>query len=984
MTIRPRSVRPDLPVSRLARALILGTLIVAAPGLALAQPVPTGGEFQVNTYTTDDQVLSAVAMHSSGSFVVVWASDTQDGSSYGIFGRRFDSMGNALSAEFQISLRTTLSQNQPAVAMDGMGNFVVVWESNGQDGSNFGIFGRRFDSAGSALGGEFPVNTHTPDRQGYPSVASAPGGDFVVVWDSLDQDDYGYGIFGQRFNSAGGRVGAEFQVSVASTRDQYSADVAMDTAGNFVVAWTTRYHPDPNIGYPYFNTSARRFTSSGVGAGELNVTFSDYDYERHPSVAIGSAGNFIVVWSDYDMTTAAYSFVRARRFDSTGSSQGPAFQVSSAPLDYQFNADVAIDTAGEFTVVWTNSDKLNSSSSYDLRRRSFDSTGSPRGGDLRVASDISGNEHSPAIAMEGGGAFVVTWSSRPTGNYELDVAAHRFLPASACPSGDTDGDGACQSADNCPGVYNNTQAEGDGDGLGDACDVCPADSDPNQEEGDADGAGDACDNCQQLYNPTQADPDMDGIGSACDICPSAADPNQEDGDADGDGDACDNCPTDSNPAQTDTDGDGMGDTCDADDDEDGILDDGDGSGTEGDAPCTGGVYQLCDDNCPLRSNPAQTDIDMDGIGDLCDTNICILGDPDNDTICDDDDNCPGFYNPAQQDNDQDGAGNGCDVCPLIPDPAQADGDNDGVGNICDNCPAISNPSQTDGDGDGRGDACDVCPADTDPNQEDGDFDGDGDACDNCPSDSNPTQTDTDGDGVGNVCDICPSNPDPAQADTDGDDLGDACENCPLDFNPQQNDLDGDGDGDACDNCPDDPNPAQGDADLDDRGDLCDNCPDDSNPAQADGDGDGPGDACDNCAAIYNPGQPDMDTDGVGDECDVAITAPAGGAVLDCTNPILSQPLISWIPGDYDRFKVFISWDPGLQSDRSISSGDKLLTGTSWSPPRLKWRKACRQAVKVSPGNPALYIRVRGQDRDRGGRDAAGATWTAVTQVTVQP
>jgi hypothetical protein len=45
-----------------------------------------------------------------------------------------------------------------------------------------------------------------------------------------------------------------------------------------------------------------------------------------------------------------------------------------------------------------------------------------------------------------------------------------------------------------------------------------------------------------------------------------------DGDNDGIADAVDNCPSDYNPAQTDTDGDGLGDVCDDDDDNDGFTD----------------------------------------------------------------------------------------------------------------------------------------------------------------------------------------------------------------------------------------------------------------------------------------------------------------------------------------------------------------------------------------------------------------------------
>lgn len=56
----------------------------------------------------------------------------------------------------------------------------------------------------------------------------------------------------------------------------------------------------------------------------------------------------------------------------------------------------------------------------------------------------------------------------------------------------------------------------------------------------------------------------------------------------------------------------------ADSDADGILDDGDGSGTAGDNPCADGVRQACDDNCFLVANPDQAESDGDQIGDACD------------------------------------------------------------------------------------------------------------------------------------------------------------------------------------------------------------------------------------------------------------------------------------------------------------------------------------------------------------------------------
>ena len=87
-----------------------------------------------------------------------------------------------LGPEFQVNSYTTNYQRRPGIAADGSGNFVVVWESNGQDGSGRGVFGQRYDSAGLRVGSEFQVNGYTTSYQDRPAVAADGSGNFVVVW----------------------------------------------------------------------------------------------------------------------------------------------------------------------------------------------------------------------------------------------------------------------------------------------------------------------------------------------------------------------------------------------------------------------------------------------------------------------------------------------------------------------------------------------------------------------------------------------------------------------------------------------------------------------------------------------------------------------------------------------------------------------------------------------------------------------------------
>ena len=193
--------------------------------------------FRVNTYTTADQSLASVATDSSGNFVVVWTSDAQDGSGLGIFGQRYDASGAPVGSEFRVNTYTTDNQGRPSVAADSSGDFMVVWQSAAQDGSGDGAFGQRYASSGAPLGPEFLVNTLTTGNQNNPAVAADAAGNFVVTWSSFGQDGSIDGIFGQRYDAAGAPLGPEFRINTNTLGSQSASAVASDLSGDFVVAW---------------------------------------------------------------------------------------------------------------------------------------------------------------------------------------------------------------------------------------------------------------------------------------------------------------------------------------------------------------------------------------------------------------------------------------------------------------------------------------------------------------------------------------------------------------------------------------------------------------------------------------------------------------------------------------------------------------------------------------------------------------------------
>src|SRR5262249_55448535 len=154
-------------------------------------------EFGVNSTTAGDQVNPSVAMDPAGDFVVAWQSASQDGSGYGVYAQRYEHARVGYGPEFRGNSTTADNQEYTTVAMDSAGDFVVAWASYSQDGSGWGVYAQRYNAGGMRLYGEFRVNSTTAGNQTNPTVAMDSAGDFVVAWESYGQDGSGYGIYAQ-------------------------------------------------------------------------------------------------------------------------------------------------------------------------------------------------------------------------------------------------------------------------------------------------------------------------------------------------------------------------------------------------------------------------------------------------------------------------------------------------------------------------------------------------------------------------------------------------------------------------------------------------------------------------------------------------------------------------------------------------------------------------------------------------------------------
>jgi hypothetical protein len=406
-------------------ALLVFVVMASLAGAAWAQGTRLGPEFRVNTYTTNQQDNVAVARVREfiGRFVVVWSSYGQDGSSGGVFGQRYDPSGGPLGPEFRVNTFTTNTQRRPSVAVDAAGNFVVVWESGGQDGSSYGVFGQRYASAGVPLGPEFRVNTYTTLQQGYPAVAMGENGDFVVVWNSNGPDGQDYGVFGQRYAASGAPLGAEFQINTYTTGYQAHPSVArLGFGSEFMVVWTSYGQDGSSAG-----VFGQRFAGGGSPMGpEFRVNTFTPGHQGDASIDAGGF-TFVVVWSSYGQDGSDRGVFGQRYFP--GSPQGPEFRVNTYTTDYQGGASVASDGQGNFVVVWS-SNMQDGSSTAVFGQRYFWWSG-PDGPEFRVNTYTTGGQELAAVAADGGnfvfgGNFVVVWRSYGQDGSSHGVFGQRF------------------------------------------------------------------------------------------------------------------------------------------------------------------------------------------------------------------------------------------------------------------------------------------------------------------------------------------------------------------------------------------------------------------------------------------------------------------------------------------------------------------------------------------------------------------------------
>jgi hypothetical protein len=248
-------------------------------------------------------------------------------------------------------------------------------------------------------------------------------------------------------------------------------------------------------GNPAFGTTSTAVNIHSHYAAAGASALADYEYGGRMRVASTNGGAGVTFLSQF---TGSAAYYRLRRYT------GTSFHI--APVGTSITAGTTDTGVTPLPNTW-----------YRFRIQAEDVGGRTEirakvwqdGSTEPIAWQVDCSDDSPSRLVAG---TVGIWSMADGAKHWDDLRISLLAPPDPCP-GDTDldGDGSCDSVDNCPPSVSHPLGW----------------SNPSQSDADSDGSGDVCDNCLAIANGplayapglaavSQCDRDSDGYGNACD------------------------------------------------------------------------------------------------------------------------------------------------------------------------------------------------------------------------------------------------------------------------------------------------------------------------------------------------------------------------------------------------------------------------------------------------------------------------------------
>ncbi len=400
-------VEPDIVVSPLNRFVViwrhgagfnLGDIYLRQFNLDGAA---IGGLVLVDFVSDGYQLSPSLAVFSDGTMLASWHKDSGDSSGRAVIGQFLDGDANKVRPQFLINEAQSGDQDFAGVIPLGTDRALAVYNSNGLDNSSVTVASRIFDrQTGAEVVSETVVNAFSQGFQGVSSLrrnaAADAFGNYVVVWQSENQDGSGYGVYATKVfvstppvvttGAATNPTASTATLNGAVTPNDVAVDVAfelaeseagLDTAG---VTTTPAVPASLAAGLTTPQAVTKNFTGLTLGIGNTHKTYYyrtkatpsggapiygetvAFTVENTPPEAMDDTfviiGNeqLAVLLNDSDDDPGDTLRIVSFTAPTGGSSEGPQISTDSTKISYNPN-DLFFDATNGDSFTYTISDR---------------------------------------------------------------------------------------------------------------------------------------------------------------------------------------------------------------------------------------------------------------------------------------------------------------------------------------------------------------------------------------------------------------------------------------------------------------------------------------------------------------------------------------------------------------------------------------------------------------------------------------------------
>ncbi len=295
--------------------------------------------------------------------------------------------------EFQVNTYIDNNQKKPAIAFNADGDFVVVWQSELQDSDRMGIYGQKYDQYGIRVGDEFRVNQSVAYSQFSPDVCFLPDSSFVVAWAGHDAT-FNADIYIRKFDANCDPVTGDVLVNTYVDNGQGSVMVAC-SGNNTMVAWESWVGPGAHTGDEY--AKIRTYNSSLVPlSSEITVSAAaGYRPETKPD----GQGNFIVFWTE-TVVVGTSSIACMQTYNASGQ---PLDSKQTFAVGREHSFDMY--PSGGYLFTW---EEDGASDASLIKAQKYSAAGTKIGSEI-IVTDLYMRKDSAKAGVLSNDHFVVTW-----------------------------------------------------------------------------------------------------------------------------------------------------------------------------------------------------------------------------------------------------------------------------------------------------------------------------------------------------------------------------------------------------------------------------------------------------------------------------------------------------------------------------------------------------------------------------------------------